>query len=349
MPDERSIVPASSRALAGASASLATRGLELLETGFRRLEFPQELEDGIDSDFYFSPRFDWTLPDLFNVPEAQSAKTAGMQSIPSDFFCGFWAILSQNQWSDSPYHLNSQHIEQFGDSLVELRICGAEMGDAEIGFLENTPELISLALSSCGLSSKSIPAFGALRKVRSLDLGSNRIGTDGWRMLKMFTKLSRLDAGGNAITDEGIKYLCELPNLEELNVSSSGSVTDISIEYLNQLQSLDNLDLSNTNVSDLGIAHMNLPTLRSLSLTRTRVTGLRFLQASLPQLEYLRLNQTLVDDDTLIGLSNLKNLRSLWVDKTKVTKRGVDRLRERLPHQLITNFDFQESECEWTQ
>ncbi|RPJ24923.1 MAG: hypothetical protein EHM35_15975 [Planctomycetaceae bacterium] len=66
------------------------------------------------------------------------------------------------------------------------------------------------------------------------------------RHLTALKHLERLSVGGNGLTDDGVAYLAQLPNLTSLTLS--GTFTDSALVHLRKLQNLELLDfMSGTN------------------------------------------------------------------------------------------------------
>jgi hypothetical protein len=113
---------------------------------------------------------------------------------------------------------------------------------------------------------------------------------------------------GQEFTDRDFSTLLALPALRDLNVGHS-LITDAGLVQLEKMPQLKYLLLDNTQIGDAGVAHLrNLTNLKVLHLGNTRIT------------------------------EEMEDLRKLSVQKTRVTKDGVARLRKALPDlsQVIT-------------
>lgn len=74
------------------------------------------------------------------------------------------------------------------------------------------------------------------------------------RELRGMSQLRSLKLGGcEGVTDEGLRYLAELPNLQRLELNGT-SITDAGLSALRALTELKHLSLSWTRVSDDGVA-----------------------------------------------------------------------------------------------
>ena len=120
-------------------------------------------------------------------------------------------------------------------------------------------------------------------------------------------ELEELLLSYTAITGSGLKSVERLTSLRSLNLRGT-KLTDAGLKSLQNLAALQSLDIGQTEVTDDGLTHLGaIKSLRNLALDHLKVT------------------------DT--GLRPLKGLRlrTLRVDRTDVTIRGVRALIERNP------------------
>jgi hypothetical protein len=81
-----------------------------------------------------------------------------------------------------------------------------------------------------------------------------------------------LDLGGTSVTDEGMKIVGSMANLERLHLDGT-KVTDEGLAPVGGLKHLQYLNLRGTAVTDQGLSHLRgLPRLRSLYVWQTAVT-----------------------------------------------------------------------------
>lgn len=75
------------------------------------------------------------------------------------------------------------------------------------------------------------------------------------------------------VTDDGLKYLTKLTNLEELDLSGA-RVSDKGIEYLRNLKNMRVLNLRSAQATDASLEILaGMPNLRSVDLYRTKITN----------------------------------------------------------------------------
>ena len=160
--------------------------------------------------------------------------------------------------------------------------------------------------------------------------------------LKALTHLRILDLRYTNVTDAGLKHLEGLTKLTWLDLIDT-KVTDAGLEHLKRLTKLRQLWLGATNVTDAGLKHLrglkNLESLGLDSLPKVTDAGLEHLKG-LTNLEKLQLGSTNVTDAGLEHLKRLTKLKSLGLIDSKVTKEGVQKLREALPNcRMITAWE----------
>jgi hypothetical protein len=115
--------------------------------------------------------------------------------------------------------------------------------------------------------------------------------------------------------------------------------TDADLENLKDLSELEHLSLAGTQVTDNGVEQIvnSCPKLRYLDIGRTRATdaGLQCL-CKLSYLQSLWLGDLEITDVGLEHLKVIRGLARLWLNGTRVTKAGVDKLHQTFPNCYIT-------------
>jgi len=114
----------------------------------------------------------------------------------------------------------------------------------------------------------------------------NYLPPEKLRQLKFLHCSHANNASTTGLTDDGIRCLRQFYFLEELALRKYRQITGSGLKLLRYLRNLVDLDLSQTGVDDAGLANI----------------------ANLAQLEALELSGTLITDD---GLTSLRQLRKL--------------------------------------
>lgn len=119
-----------------------------------------------------------------------------------------------------------------------------------------------------------------------------------------------LDAHGQ-MTDAMLRDVVPLANLTTLKLGGSRGVTDEGVAWLAQMPNLRNLDLSGTSITDAGVAALRALTgLRELSLAWTRTTDAAVAALSgLVHLEHVNLSGTHCGDGAIRAFTGRSRLR----------------------------------------
>ena len=103
--------------------------------------------------------------------------------------------------------------------------------------------------------------------------------------LRELQHLNHVNLVGSHVTDDGLKYLKELPVLEKLEISDG--ITDAGLAHLSGLPALASLDLFGSQITDAGLQHLRpIATLRKLRVDESRISqnAIRELMAAVPGL-----------------------------------------------------------------
>ena len=137
-----------------------------------------------------------------------------------------------------------------------------------------------------------------------------------------------IDLSGTAVTDDDLRLLRNLTQLQTLNLHRT-QVSDVGMEHLESLSRLTTLTVGDTQITDEGLkALTHLDQLQSLGLHGTRVKdqGVALLK-SLPRLKSVFLSKSDITDASLTTLNGLTNLELLWLSETQITDAGLVQLQ----------------------
>jgi hypothetical protein len=133
-------------------------------------------------------------------------------------------------------------------------------------------------------------------------LDNAHITDAGMEHLSKCTKLKRLSINGaGQITDNGLKYFVDLPNLDDLWLLDGGSllpITDAGLQHIGKMQKLKRIVIMTRNlpITDAGLKHLqNLQNLEYLSIGSNKITeqGIIELGVFLPDC-FMRLNDKII-------------------------------------------------------
>lgn len=147
--------------------------------------------------------------------------------------------------------------------------------------------------------------------------------------LRFLTIQYSRDGKKQKITDEGLKYLSDLPNLVSLEIRGHNQITNDGLKYISSIKTLKWLKLLELdNITDEGLKYLpNSPNLASLFISGcNQITddGLKHI-SNIKTLEKLWLWELdNITDEGIKYLPNLPNLASLYIDHcNQITDDGL--------------------------
>jgi internalin A len=189
-------------------------------------------------------------------------------------------------------------------------------------------ETYSLELKDSGFTDAEMVYVGGMKNLRRLGLGGTAISDEGLKELRGLTELQRLDLRASRTRDTSdAKIYSELKKLQKAGLRPI--ITDVGLGELTALQQLRWLDLTDTQITDVGLAALKgLTNLEELGLANTAIstTGVKEL-FEFKHLRHLDLWQTKVDEAGINELLKIKSLRHIVVGAA-VTREGIERLHK---------------------
>lgn len=198
---------------------------------------------------------------------------------------------------------------------------------------------------------------------KRFDIKNHAPADDVLARLRGLTKLKTLLLKGSQATDEGLRSIGTLANLEELFIWDGENVTDAGVAHLKNLTRLETFHLSKSKITDAGLASLaRLSHLEHLSLQNNSFSdvGLSYLRgmsslkqlhvglgeqnitdegmkslAGLTNLEVLDIQNSKVTDQGLESLKGLPNLKQIWTTGSKITAEGEKRMKEIRPNFIM--------------
>jgi Leucine Rich repeat len=222
-------------------------------------------------------------------------------------------IASLERLSLGPPQITDRAFKRFGRLRLKRLTLSAlpKVTDRGIDYITDIATLEHLTLISLNVTDRAFRRFGRLKKLKSLELAP--------RHLK----------GALSVSDEALKFLKPLKQLEELFVRSP-RVTDAGCAALTELPALKVLTLLNAKkITDAGCASLAAaPKLKELSLSGAAFgnQGVKALSKS-KSLEVLFLGGTGIDDGAMKFIPDFKKLRRLTI-WFKITDEGLKHLRK---------------------
>jgi hypothetical protein len=243
--------------------------------------------------------------------------------------------------------------------LEGLVIANSRVSDDGLAGISKLAALKRLTLRQLDVTDEAMGSLADLRSLRELELAYTAIGDAGLKRLAKLTALRKLVVSQSRITDDGLAVLKEMPTLEIFSIQNdeqAPSVTDIGMARIARCTNLEFLSVTSNEITDGGLAELeNLRHLRSLRLTSRRLTDKGVVRiASLPRLKKLwlyspgigdsvapilaassiqdlGLTGTSIGDAGLESLSESKTLKSLYIERTRVTSNGLESFQSKRP------------------
>jgi Leucine-rich repeat (LRR) protein len=196
-------------------------------------------------------------------------------------------------------------------------------------------ETHSLELKDSGFTDAEMVHLSRMKNLRRLGLGGTVISDQGLKVLRGLTELERLDLRASRVSETG-----DAPNFPNLKTFQKAGqrpwITDTGLRELTGLKQLRWLDLTDTQITDAGLAVLKeLTNLEELSLANTSISTLGIKELlGFKNLRHLDLWQTQVDDVGLLELIKIKSLKHVVVGES-VSLAVIDRA-----HGLRTDIAF---------
>jgi len=192
-------------------------------------------------------------------------------------------------------------------------------------------QVVSADCKFAGISDKDLDLFKKLPNLKTLSLENSQVTNDGLKFLEFVPQLQDLGLRRcTEIDDAGLAALKFLPHLQRLGLLYTRT-TNAGLEHVAPLHDLKVLDLRGcTQISDAGLVHLEgLTNLVDLKLRTYSVTdaGMKSL-GKLHKLRVLSLEDCSVGDAGMAELKSLKDLRSLNVMRTVVGDDGLANFAE---------------------
>lgn len=166
-------------------------------------------------------------------------------------------------------HEGMKHIANL-PSLWRISLTNVEIGDRGLESFQNL-QLKSLNLYGARVTDHSLPTIGRMKNLQSLNLGTAVASTTHPAARRTFAPIPE-DATPSQISDDGLKHLVDLTELESLDLSNS-QITDLGLRSLRRMKKLDTLDLTGCRITDTGLIELQeLPELNLLFVESTDVT-----------------------------------------------------------------------------
>ena len=266
----------------------------------------------------------------------------GWESIRSLLGDDFFACVIQAScgFNSKPGPL-SIHFEDLNE-LRGLNLEASKFDDQTIARLASLKKLEGLGLHNLKFKPETLKKLTTCPALTQLTLQGTELTNEHLRELINFPRLTYFQFINSPLDDDGLLAICELKNLETLDLlwsNSTPQLTERGYASLSQLTKLQKFQLSGP--ADDGIAAIaNLPELESVLLWADQLTDNGLLKMStLNQLVVLKIDSGLISDAGLKALRGMPKLEWLQLASPNFTDAGLSNLNglTRLKH-LELNF-----------
>lgn len=135
----------------------------------------------------------------------------------------------------------------YADHLTGLKMLGmrdCSITDRGLAHLQHLPNLILLDVDRTDVTADGVSKMDCLHHLHCLRAGYLK---DGWKVLKALkgsTQIDEICLTNTELKNEHLKYVKDIPNLRELNVSCNQGVNDDGMKYLIPARSLRRLNVT---------------------------------------------------------------------------------------------------------
>lgn len=161
-----------------------------------------------------------------------------------------YCYLTQLHFTSSLLNLQTLNIANFGVTINNFQ------------YLSNLTMLKNLDIRDCeDLTDNELVHVGKIVSLTHLNINSCTswvsITNDGIRNLCNLINLTNLDIAYSGMTNTGLEYICHLKTLKHLDIGGATQITDDGLVHLGNLSNLIHLDIYDVGITDIGLQHIS--------------------------------------------------------------------------------------------
>jgi hypothetical protein len=176
--------------------------------------------------------------------------------------------------------------------LEELHVRCVDGPKKALEAMSGPSRIPAVTLQGTSLQGNDLAPLLAFPKIRTLELFYCQLGPGTLASLKQVECLQSLSLGGSRYVGSGLRNPQNPGILQPIGPRAASNAADADLEHLLELRSLSSLDLCLTQVTDVGLGHLErmvqLRALRLESVVGITAPGIEKLQQALPQCEIKR-------------------------------------------------------------
>jgi formylglycine-generating enzyme required for sulfatase activity/Leucine-rich repeat (LRR) protein len=252
--------------------------------------------------------------------------------------------LSVSRLSDE----SAEHLKKF-PNLTRLSIYDSPMTERGFEAIASLRRLKTLRLRNCpNIAPAAFRKLAEMHALTDLDVADTPVGDDTLALITNL-ELTRLALNSDNVSDTGMKHVCSILTLNQLEIGKKTRVSDRGLKHLWRLNRLNQLSLFSPLITGTGFSTLaELPKLYTLRLSSPALTDDAFGYLSeTPLLNHLELgwtgseNAAGLTDTGLQQLGDKVNFRhiSINIRGSQITSAGIDQLRGALKN---TRLDVRE-------
>jgi internalin A len=275
-----------------------------------------------------------------------------------------FAMLSESEKQSAAARFLSvfEYDSPLGKPTIYASLRQSGLRDPYLLLLTGLPDLETVYISECDITSRGIAHLAGHKKLKVLQLAETKVdsiaslkglanleelsiypefdtklGDAGLDGVQNFSKLQRLSVYDDALTNVTLARIAPLRELRDLDLTTSAAANDEGLKSVAGLKNLTSLTLTGGNYSDAAFLHLaGLKQLSELNVRINSGTGEGFKNlAGLDKLEELALVGDGVNDVGLAHLAPLKGLHTIVSQQSAVSKQGAEKLAAALPNVMI--------------
>lgn len=201
-------------------------------------------------------------------------------------------------------------------------------------------------LASVDRADDLLALLGNHQEIRMLSLQGRQVTDESLRSIGQLENLEHLQIFyAGRVTDDGIAHLVGLKVLNSIHIDSS-QMSDRGLAILASLPRLENLSLQGHHFSDAGLASLkDMTNLKRLHVGQPRIhvdsfearitdRGIAYLK-NLTDLIVLDIKQSAVTDKGLEELKGLSKLKMIYLSQAATTRAGRESLKAAIPNLMV--------------
>lgn len=210
--------------------------------------------------------------------------------------------------------------------LQILALNKTKITDNGVNYINKLDKIEFLFLDNTNISDTGLCGLNT-SNFKVLTLSDINITNKGLKCLESSFLLEKLNLGFNKISDEGLKHIKGLINLDGLILVSTDIQFNLEVDFKNLLA----LNLAGTKINNESVKNINKQSrLKNLNIAYSGVNNDFIHSLKLDNLELFILRDTNINDECIKKLTHFTKLKELDIRNTKISKEGLKSLKKQL-------------------